>query len=80
MLKLGSIRWRGKCSRHPGFDPYTDGRGAIRGNCEKCAILADIHEAHQRMLGLMRGFAPPEARRRVKEAAPDLQISLFDGL
>ena len=80
MLKLGSIRWRGKCPRHPGFDPYTDGRGAIRGNCEKCAILADIHEAHQRMLTMMRGFAPTKTRRHIQDEARDLQTSLFDGL
>lgn len=81
MLKLGSIRWRGRCSRHPRFDPYLDGRGAIRGNCEKCTTLADIHDAHQRMLAMMRGFTPPQIRRRAPVEQPvDLQINLFDGL
>jgi hypothetical protein len=78
MLKLGSIRWRGKCPRHPGYDPYTDGRGAIRGNCEKCTTLAEIHETHQRMVAMMRGFAPPVARRRPENAAASRQTSLFD--
>ena len=36
MLKIGTVRWRGKCPRHPRFDPYMDGRAAIRGGCEKC--------------------------------------------
>ena len=80
MLKLGSVRWRGKCPRHPGYDPYIDGRGAIRGNCEKCTILAEIHEAHQQMMTMMRGFTPPQTRRRVPEQQTTTQINLFEGL
>jgi hypothetical protein len=77
MLKIGSIRWRGKCSRHPAFDPYTDGRGAIRGACSRCSELAEIQECHARMLTLMRGFAPPQlAKKRIDDTA-DLQESLF---
>jgi hypothetical protein len=77
MLKIGSVRWRGKCPRHPKFDPYMDGRGAIRGGCEKCAALADIHNYHVQMLALMRGFSPPQKGRRRPEKKPDLQASLF---
>ena len=80
MLKLGSVRWRGKCPRHPRFDPYADGRGAIPDNCEKCTNLADIHDTYQRLLLMMRGFAPPQTRRRVPPQVADLQTSLFDGL
>lgn len=76
MLKLGSVRWRGKCSKHPGFDPRSDGRGAIRGGCEKCEALADIHDLHVRMLALMRTFVPPAPPKKRPEA-PDLQASLF---
>lgn len=76
MLKLGSVRWRGKCPRHPRYDPYKDGREAITGNCEKCTILADIHEAHRRMMSMMRGFAPSQPRRRAEPVSK--QISLFD--
>jgi hypothetical protein len=77
MLKIGSVRWRGKCPRHPRFDPYMDGRGAIRGNCEKCTALADIHNHHIQMLALMRVFAPAPRVARRPAAAPDLQASLF---
>lgn len=76
MLKVGSIRWRGKCSRHPSFDPYSDGRAAIKGGCKRCEELAEINECHQRMLGLMRGFAPPVPRKKPVQAS-DLQESLF---
>ena len=77
MLKIGSVRWRGKCPRHPRFDPYMDGRGAIRGGCEKCTALVDIHNHHVQMLSLMRGFSPPQKVRRKFEKMPDLQASLF---
>jgi hypothetical protein len=54
-----------------------DGRGAIRGGCEKCTALADIYNHHVQMLALMRGFAPPPRAARRPAAAPDLQESLF---
>jgi hypothetical protein len=76
MLKIGSVRWRGKCPRHPRFDPYLDDRGAIRGRCEKCTALADIHNHHVQMLSLMRGFSPPQAPRR-RPNAVNPQASLF---
>ncbi len=77
MLKIGSVRWRGKCPRHPSFDPYADGRGAIKGACAKCTALADIHETHQRMVGLMRTFAPPQPARKKPVPVLDRQENLF---
>jgi hypothetical protein len=77
MLKIGSIRWRGKCSKHPGFDPYSDGPGAVKGGCTRCAALVEINNCHQRMLTLMRSFAPPQGTRKSKPEPPDLQASLF---
>jgi hypothetical protein len=54
-----------------------DGRGAIRGGCEKCTALAEIHIHHVQMLSLMRGFSPPQKSRRRPEKTVDLQASLF---
>lgn len=54
-----------------------DGRGAIRGGCEKCMALAEIHIHHVQMLTLMRGFSPPQKVKRRAEKAADLQASLF---
>ncbi|HVW87323.1 MAG TPA: hypothetical protein VHB50_21700 [Bryobacteraceae bacterium] len=71
MLKIGVIRWRGKCSRHPSFDPIEDGRGAIRGGCAKCSALVEIAECHQRMLELMRTFTPPAEKKARRELAMD---------
>jgi hypothetical protein len=54
-----------------------DGRGAIKGGCEKCTALVDIHTHHIQMLALMRGFAPPQKAKRRPEKTPDRQIGLF---
>lgn len=75
MLKIGSIRWRGKCSRHPGFDP-AEGAGAVKGACPKCSDLVEIHTLHQRLIKLMRGFAPPPAKKRPADDS-QTQPSLF---
>jgi hypothetical protein len=78
MLKIGAVRWRGKCSRHPRFDPLEDGRGGVKGGCPRCNSLVEILETHQRMLALMRTFAPPAVKKRKKNDLPDLQIGLFE--
>jgi len=80
MLKIGSVRWRGKCPRHPRFDPYLDGRTGIKAGCEKCTALAEIHAHHVQMLTLMRGFAPPQRPKRAVDAMADLQENLFGEL
>lgn len=79
MLKIGSVRWRGKCSRHPMYDPYMDGRGGVKAGCTRCGALADIHELHEKMIRLMRGFAPPALAPKEQESSYDeRQESLFD--
>lgn len=80
MLRIGSIRWRGKCPKHPGFDPYFDGRNAIKSGCERCILLADIQAIHAEMLAMMRRFAPPRPDRRATVARSDLQTNLFEEL
>ena len=78
MLKIGAVKWRGKCSRHPRFDPFEDGRGGVRGGCPRCTTLVEICEMHQKMMLLMRTFAPPADKKRKIPEAPDLQIGLFE--
>jgi hypothetical protein len=79
MLTIGTVKWKGRCPRHPMFDPETDGPSAIRGGCARCQDLQAIHENHKRTLQLMRTFAPIQAPRK-KPADPDAgrQQSLFD--
>lgn len=82
MLKIGTVKWRGKCSRHPLFDPEKDGPAAVRGGCPKCQDLQTIFEYHQRTLRMMRAFAPPASTQRRKPADPDSerQQDLFASL
>jgi len=77
LLKVGSVRWKGKCSRHPGYNPLVDGAGAIRGNCPRCHLLLEIHALHQRALRLMREFQPTESKRKAEKAESSRQQSLF---
>jgi hypothetical protein len=78
MLKVGTLRWKGRCGRHPQYDP-NDGEGAIRGACNRCYALLDIHVQHRRLLELMRAFGPARERpSKVVVAFNDRQRSLFD--
>lgn len=78
MLKIGLVKWRGKCARHPGFDPEMDGPGGVKGNCQRCQDLVLIYDLHQKIIRLMRTFRPVEAKK-VEEAAAsdDRQLDLF---
>jgi hypothetical protein len=77
MLKIGVVRWRGKCSRHPSFDPWSDGPGAIKGGCDRCAALLEIHNCHQRMVTLMRGFSQPAVPKKRQDPFEERQARLF---
>lgn len=76
MLKLGTLRWKGKCARHPQYDP-ADGEAAIKGACARCYSLLDIHRQHRLLVDAIRAFGPP--RERPAKTTVDLrQPSLFD--
>jgi len=80
MLKIGSVRWRGKCAKHPGFDPAIDGPGAVKGNCQRCLDLLTIHSLHQQAQRLMRTFRPMEDKKPAHgplTAVDDKQMGLF---
>jgi hypothetical protein len=80
MLKLGSIKWRGKCTKHPDYDPYLGDRETIEGGCDRCGLLAEIHQRHTELLALMKRFTPPAAAGRSaakKKKEQDRQASLF---
>ena len=77
MLKIGSIRFRGKCTKHPSYDPYLDGPGGIRGGCDRCALLLEIMTRHTELLALMKRFAPPHINPNRNRRETGLQASLF---
>jgi hypothetical protein len=79
MLKLGTLRWKGRCSRHPKYDPASDGEGGVIGGCTRCLRLLEIHEQHARLVGLMRNFGPMRERAgKPVDAMQDRQRGLFD--
>jgi hypothetical protein len=81
MLKIENVKWHGKCSRHPMFDPAADGIGAIKGGCTRCLELQAIFESHNRTLQLMRSFAPVTIQKSMPaKPAPDEQQDLFPSL
>ena len=60
------------------FDPFEGGRGAVKGGCPRCLSLVEICESHQKMMALMRTFAPPPEKKRKASPAATLQIGLFE--
>jgi hypothetical protein len=79
MLKIEAVKWHGKCSRHPMFDPEKDGVSAIKGGCTRCQELLTIFENYRRTLQLMRAFAPfPAKGKETADLAPDRQQDLFE--
>ena len=79
MLKLGSIRFRARCPRHPAYDPANGGESAIRGGCQRCHLLLEVFHAHARFIALARQArsSPEEAPRKVTEAIDERQATLF---
>ena len=77
MLKIGTVKWQGKCSRHPNFNPWSDGPSAMTNECPRCQDLMTIHENHQRTLRLMRTFSPPGRKKKAIDPIRALQQDLF---
>jgi hypothetical protein len=43
-------RVKGKCNRHPRYNPEKDGRAGIRGGCSCCWSLYDLYQARMALL------------------------------
>ena len=80
MLKIGSIRWKGRCHKHSGYDPETDGLGGIRGGCKRCEMLLEIHIQHASLIRLMREFGSRLDNKPKAQSNGDSerQMSLLD--
>jgi hypothetical protein len=60
-------RVKGKCSRHPRYNPEKDGRAGIRGACSCCFSLYDLFQARIAFDAAQREFirrAAPWIRQR----------------
>jgi hypothetical protein len=80
MLRIGSIRWKCRCHKHPGYTPEMDGLGGIRGGCKRCELLLDIYNQHASLVRLIREFGS-RAETKPKPADDEdarRQMSLLD--
>jgi hypothetical protein len=73
MLRVGAVRFRGRCEKHPRYLPPEPPEDP---NCKRCGLLADIERAHRRMVALMRQFRP-EDWPAVRTEPDPRQPSLF---
>jgi hypothetical protein len=76
MLKVGSVRWKGRCARHPRYDPAVDGLGGIRGGCRRCEMLLEIWQHHSQMVRLIREFGTRDSKAPPQDDGR--QMSLLD--
>lgn len=79
MLKIGVIRWKGRCSKHPSYHPETDGLGGIRGGCLRCEMLLNIYKHHSALVRLIKEFGGrPAGNPTPGELSAERQLSLLD--
>ena len=77
-------RVKGKCNRHPRYNPEKDGRAGIRGACSCCFSLYDLHQARIALDAAQREFIrraapwtrPPKARRKREASTPQPSYSM----
>lgn len=84
LLRIRSRRFAGRCARHKRFNPAVDGRGAIKGACPRCTLLADIWETALKLNGLIRRFDPhfddlQKAKPKAGPVQDERQMSLLAG-
>jgi hypothetical protein len=77
MLKLGTVRFRARCARHPRYNPAIDGEAAIRGGCPKCHLLLDIFRAHRQLVSLMQQVKEANQNKTDATSAAERQLDLF---
>ena len=74
MLRIQRLKWKGRCKKHPSYNPATDGLGAVRGGCITCQKLFEIWEYNSKTVRLMREVSPPIERRRAVPDDPQLSL------
>lgn len=50
------FRWKGKCPRHPNYNPGKGGEQAIKGACPYCRMLFAVYADHRKTLAMARVF------------------------
>jgi len=78
VLKIANVKWKGRCSTHPRYDPRIDGEAGIRGGCRRCYALLAIYEQHHALMTAVREFGSSAERKRASSTIFENQPSLFD--
>jgi hypothetical protein len=78
MLKIGAVRWQGRCSKHPRYNPRIDGLGGIKGGCRRCELLLEIHTCHGRLVRLLREFGARPEMQGKRDEEQDRQMRLLE--
>jgi hypothetical protein len=79
MVKIGSVKWQGRCAKHPRYDPEVDGAGGIRGGCVRCDQLLEIWTHHSKLVRLIREFGTRDhARPKIDRDLAERQMSLLE--
>jgi hypothetical protein len=81
-------RVKGKCTRHPRYNPEKDGRAGIRGACPCCFSLYDLFQARIALDAAQREFVRRAApwvrwckpRQRKVASATDVKEDHADGI
>ena len=72
-------RVKGKCERHPRYNPERDGRGGIKGGCSACFSLYNLQQARLTLDAAHRDFlkkAAPWVRRSRPRTGPESGTNL----
>jgi hypothetical protein len=80
-LKIRSRKFDGRCARHKRYNPAIDGRGGIKGGCNRCELLCNIWETSLKLNQLIRKFDPSHDDLEKPEPAPTgdpRQLSFID--
>lgn len=81
MLKVATT-FRGKCPKHPKYNPATDTPAELEDACRCCVALAAIHAAYQQLVVAIRQFperyrAYPAQRSTTTDSSTLSQLALF---
>jgi hypothetical protein len=80
MLKVGTVRFHGKCTAHPDYNPAVDGAPASGASCPRCELLLSIYNTHGHLVHLMNKAAAMRTEEQSKRRLSFLQenqLSLF---
>ena len=81
MIKIRTVSFRGRCARHPDYNPTHESQTPVD-RCASCDLLFKISQAHRDLVSLIqsfgsrrRGFDRPRGRQGT--SLDENQLDLF---